>query len=352
MSQPQWLLYGANGHTGRRIAREAALRGMHPILAGRNVQEIDRLAQELDCPSRTFSLNARPLAEHLQNVTLVLNCAGPFTETAARMIDACLEVKASYLDITGEIPAIESAVVRDQRAVAAGVSLISAVGFDVVPSDCLAAMLAARLPGATRLELAFTAMGSISRGTARSMVAQLPAGARIRRDGRVVEVPLGWKTLEAPFPAGPRQAVTISFGDIVTAWMTTHIPNIEVYAALPAWPSRLIRQFRWTFPLLRYQPIREMMSLMVHAMMRGPAPRSEGPTRPAVWGRACDDAGHWVEATLETAEAYELTVLSSLAAVERVLAGGVAPGYQTPARAFGAEFVLGLPETKLNWIKE
>ena len=79
-----------------------------------------------------------------------------------------------YLDITGEIPVIEAAASRHDRAVKAGVCLIPAVGFDVVPSDCLAAMLARRLPDATELILAFTGVSRLSTGTAKTMLEGLP----------------------------------------------------------------------------------------------------------------------------------------------------------------------------------
>jgi saccharopine dehydrogenase (NAD+, L-lysine-forming) len=204
MPDSPWLIYGANGYTGQRIAREAANRRMKPILAGRNAREIGTLAAELKCPSRVFSLSGKGLADHLRDVRLVLNCAGPFTATGEPMMDACLAAKAHYLDITGEIPVIEAAAARHDRAVQAGVSVIPACGFDVVPSDCLAAMLAARLPGAIRLELAFAAGIRISRGTARTIAERIAHGGQARQDGKIVAVPLVWKTMQIPFRGGPQ----------------------------------------------------------------------------------------------------------------------------------------------------
>jgi short subunit dehydrogenase-like uncharacterized protein len=63
------------------------------------------------------------------------------------MMEGCLAAGADYLDITGEIDVIVSAAERSERAAHEGVALLPAVGFDVVPSDCLAAMLAARARG-------------------------------------------------------------------------------------------------------------------------------------------------------------------------------------------------------------
>jgi short subunit dehydrogenase-like uncharacterized protein len=104
------MIYGANGYTGEMIAREAAKRGMRPILAGRNEAAVTALANKLSLPSRVFSLNDEAaVLEGLNEVDLVLHCAGPFSETAEPMMMACLQTKTHYLDITGEISVFELA---------------------------------------------------------------------------------------------------------------------------------------------------------------------------------------------------------------------------------------------------
>ena len=187
-----FLIYGANGYAGGLIAREAARRGLQPILAGRHSKAIRPLAAELNCPWRAFELRATDTTtKHLAGVQAVLNCAGPFVDTVIPMIEACLAAKVHYLDITGEIDVIERAAKYHERAVATGISVIPAVGFDVVPSDCLAAMLAAALPQANRLQLAFTA-GAVSRGTAKTMIETIAHGGRADRGKN----PLGAGRLE------------------------------------------------------------------------------------------------------------------------------------------------------------
>ena len=171
MPNHDWIVYGATGYTGRAIVEEAARRGLRPILAGRNAQSIGDLAKRLGLEHRVFGLgDADTLRASIRGARLVLNCAGPFSATACPMMEACLAEHAHYLDITGEIDIIEAAAALDREAKAAAVILLPAVGFDVVPSDCLAAKLAARLPGASRLTLAFNALGSLSPGTAKTML--------------------------------------------------------------------------------------------------------------------------------------------------------------------------------------
>jgi saccharopine dehydrogenase (NAD+, L-lysine-forming) len=350
MEPSSWLLYGANGYTGRRIAQEAVARGWMPILAGRNAREITALAERLRCPSRVFALDDhRRLVEQLQGVRAVLHCAGPFSATAAPMMDACLEARVHYLDITGEIAVIEAAADRHDRAVEAGVALLPAVGFDVVPSDCLAAMLAERVPGATQLQLAFTFGSRVSPGTARTIAEGLGHGGKARINGRIVTVPIAWKTMLIPFREGSQPAVTVPWGDVATAWHTTGIPNIEVYAALPERQAALMRRFRRLFSLLKVPGIGGVLGYAVRTVLHQQAVPEGESGRASFWGRVSDDHGRTVEATMETPEGYRLTVLTALAAVERVLSDGVSPGFWTPARAFGPHFILSIPETDMQW---
>jgi len=344
------MIYGANGYTGRRIAEEAVRRGSKPILAGRNAGAIGKLAAELDCPSRVFGLgDVGEVAARLADVEAVLHCAGPFSATAEPMMDACLAAGTHYLDITGEIGVIEAGAARHERAVAAGVVLIPAVGFDVVPSDCLAAMLARRLPEATHLILAFTGTGMVSPGTARTMLEGMHEGRRARIDGRITRVPTAWKTLHVPFREGARSAVTIPWGDVASAWHSTGIPNVEVYLAMS--PGQ-IRWLRWTRPLvpaLRLPLPKSLVQSMMRQFIAGRATEKGGAIRSSFWGRVADAEGNSAEVTLQTLEGYRLTVLTALASLERVLAGEAPPGFSTPSKAFGAEFILSFPETDVRW---
>ena len=147
-----WMIYGATGYTGRLIAREAAQQGLAPILAGRNEAEVRKLASSLGLPYRVFGCgSSAQIASELGGVKLVLHCAGPFSATSRPMVEACLQSRAHYLDITGEIPVFERILKASQAFKGAGTVAIPGVGFDVVPSDCLIAMLKRDLPDADAL---------------------------------------------------------------------------------------------------------------------------------------------------------------------------------------------------------
>ena len=197
-----WMVYGANGYTGQLIAEVAKERGEMPVLAGRSADKVRALAGKLGLPWRAFDLE-RP---DLRDVSLVLHCAGPFSATSRPMIDACLSARAHYLDITGEVEVFEAAFERDAEARGRGVVLLPGVGFDVVPSDCLAALLARELPSATRLELAFAPLGRASPGTLKTSIEALPRGGLVRRGGKLVRVPAAYEVREIPFADKRRTA--------------------------------------------------------------------------------------------------------------------------------------------------
>jgi short subunit dehydrogenase-like uncharacterized protein len=335
------MIYGANGYTGELAAEAAAARGARPILAGRREEAVRPLAEKLGCPHKVFDL-AGDVAAELEGVALVLHCAGPFSRTSKPVVDACLARGIHYLDITGEISVFEACHARSEEARRAGSILMPGVGFDVVPSDCLAASLAARLPGATLLQLAFTMLGEPSAGTAKTMLEGLPKGGAIRKDGTITRVPTAWKTMTVRFHDKERSTVTIPWGDVSTAFHSTGIPNIETYVALPRRMisgMKLASAFRG---LLALGPVQRMAARMVERRVKGPDAEARAAGKSELWGRVSDPSGRDVQGTLTTPEGYRFTVIAALAAVDRVLAGGIAPGAHTPSTAFGADFVAGL----------
>lgn len=344
------MIYGANGYTGRLIVDEAVRLGLKPILAGRNRATIEALAAECGCPSRVFALDdPKAIVQSLEGVRAVLNCAGPFSATAVPMAEACLQARTHYLDITGEIDVIEAMAALDARAQEAGVTLLPAVGFDVVPSDCLAAMLADRLPSAKQLLLAFTATSVPSPGTAKTVVEMLPRGGLARINGEIRRVPTAWKTRQIPFRSGTQLAETIPWGDIASAWHSTGIPNIETYMAASPSVIRQQRRLRWLVPLLRFGCVRKMARRYIERTVRGPSAKQRSQGGSSFWGRAADDEGRAVEATLETLEGYALTALTAVACLQHVLGGAVKPGFATPSKAFGKDFILQFPDVDFHW---
>ncbi|HEY1487406.1 MAG TPA: saccharopine dehydrogenase NADP-binding domain-containing protein, partial [Micromonosporaceae bacterium] len=282
-----WMIYGANGYTGELVARLAVGRGERPILAGRNAAAIGALAAELGLEARVADLHD-PVALRaiLDGVRVVAHCAGPFRATAAPMVDACLATGVHYLDVTGEIGVFEEVFARHDDAVAAGVVLLPGAGFDVVPTDCLAATLSAALPGATTLELAFRAGGGLSPGTARSSLEGMAGGGRVRRAGVLVPAAVGTPRRRVPFPSGAATVSAIRWGDLVTAYRSTGIPEITTYTVLP--PGAGISA------VIAWAPVRSLAGRLAGVFVHGPDETRRGRTRTEVWGEVTDSAGNRV----------------------------------------------------------
>lgn len=342
------LIYGANGYTGELIAREALRRGLAPTLAGRNALALATLARDLDLPYRAFSLDdPQALRQALIDAgsPAVLHCAGPFVRTSRPMVDACLAAGASYLDITGEIAVFESVLKRDAEARAAGLVLLPGVGFDVVPTDCLALELKQLLPDATHLDLAFVAEGGgWSRGTLATMLESLPHAGAMRRNGRIVPLPLAAETMEIDLPVGRRTVMSIAWGDIATAFRTTGIPNIRTFTGVPARTVRRLRRFRPLLPLAGSKPVKRLLQLWVRRTVSGPSAAQRSAGKSWIWGEVRNAQGKSVSRCFATAEGYALTGRTAVEAWIRVGRGAVPPGAWTPARAFGASFIAEFDE--------
>lgn len=331
-----WMVYGANGYTGKLVARLAVARGERPVLAGRGPQ-VGALAAELGLEHRIFGLDEA--ATGLDGIDAVAHCAGPFSATARPMVDACLATGTHYLDITGEIDVFEAIFARSDEAAAAGVVLLPGAGFDVVPSDCLAVALAEALPGATSLKLAFVAGGGFSPGTMKTTVEGMAVGGRIRADGRLVTVPVGHSTVDAAFPSGPRAAIALPWGDVASAYRSTGIPNITDYMAVGVPAGLITRTQQLITPLMR-TATGQRLGKKLAGLFAGPADARRSGSHAEFWGEARDDSGRVATATVTTPNSYDITA----DAVVRIAAGigDVTPGSHTPATAFGAGFVRTL----------
>lgn len=343
-----WMIYGANGYTGALIAREAKRRGAAPILAGRHAAKIAQIAGELGLPFRVFSLGVPlDIEAALCGVGLVLNCAGPFSKTADLLMQACLAAKAHYLDITGEIEVLERARRFDAAAKSAGVVLCPGVGFDVTPTDCIALMLKTALPEAHELALGFESDHQMSPGTAKTLVEGLGKSGKIRRGGRIVDLPIGRGCRDIDFGRGLKRAMPVPWGDVASAFYTTGIPNITVFTPISL-PLLAIAWLMSAFGfILRSPRVQNWLIERIEKTVTGPDAATRDASRTWVWGEARDPRGQSKEIRIVGLNGYSLTLFSSLAIVESLIANGSSPGCWTPARIMGKDFILSLPGTSM-----
>jgi len=343
------MIYGANGYTGELIAREAKEQELTPILAGRSKYKIPDLAKELELDFRIFDLSSSAtILDNLLNVDSILNCAGPFSRTSRPIIEACLAAKTHYFDITGEIDVFEAIRQREYHARRRGIMLMPGIGFDVVPTDCLAMRLGQMLPDADTLILAIDSEGRPSQGTAKTMIEGLRQGGKIREFADIKTVSIVHDVREIPFAHQTKTCVTIPWGDVSTAYYTTGIPNIRVYSARPNKDIRLLRLLRLLKPLLKFEGFANSLVKRLTNDERGPDEVALAKSRCYIWGQVQNKHGETVEAHLETPNGYALTVQTAITIMQHFLTHDPKRGVQTPAKMLGAEFIETIPGVKLT----
>ena len=341
-----FLLYGATGYTGQLTARTAVDLGMRPVLAGRNREKVSRLAGELGLPWRAFGLDdgapgaGGALRQALRDVPVVLHCAGPYSRTYPPMVEACLHTGTHYLDITGEMIELEALPKRDEEAKKAGVMLLPSVGYDVVPSDCLALHTARRLPSATHLAMAFTQQGGFSRGTMKSTMDTAGRPGMIRQEGVLTPVPAGFKSRSFDFGQGPVECTTIPWGDVATAYYSTGIPNIETYMGLGPAGAAVLKSADLLKPVTDSALGQRVLMRLMDLVPEGPSAEARAKGYALLVAEVSDGEGHRAVSRMRTPHAYTLTALTALEVVRRVLAGDAPPGFQTPAKAYGPDLVM------------
>jgi short subunit dehydrogenase-like uncharacterized protein len=345
----RFLLYGANGYTGRLVIDYANAYGLTPVLAGRNEMEIKQLAQETGYDHFVIELDDEEMLDKcLSDFDVVLHVAGPFSQTYKKMAEACLRTNTHYLDITGEIGVFQGLQSMDAAARQKGLMLLPGIGFDIVPTDCMAAYLASQMPGGQKLELGFQAGGGISRGTLNTALEGMLVGGMVRENGALKKVPHAYKVKDIDYGQGPIPSSTIPWGDVFTAYYSTGVPNVEVYMAGTRSLIRMQRISRYFSGLIRLAPVRKFAKNRIKAAPPGPSLEQRDSSVSRVWGQITDKENNKKSAIMITPNGYTLTAKTGLMAVQRILQGEFKAGFQTPSTAFGADFILDLEGCSLQ----
>ena len=340
-----WMLYGPYGRSGRLILDEALRRGHRPVLAGRDRAQLSGLRQETGLSTLHVPLeNKTALRGALSDVRCVLLAAGPYQLTGPSMRSACLEAGCSYLDINGEIEDFVSALDCDAGARRVGVAIIAGVGYGVVFTECLAAHLAGRLPGATWLRLSLdTQTVGHSRGAALSRAATMAAGGREIREGALRKRALAFATWRAP--RGDGQGTTFAaapLAELVAVQRSTGIANIVAGIPLSRAAATVLRVAGpWVGRLLARLP---RTSARIESE---PTDAAIAAVRSRVWAEAGDESGRRAAAMLETGEGYRAAAAAAVRGVELQLRQS-RTGAITPVQAFGAGFALLVPGTRIE----
>lgn len=336
----KWMIYGATGYTGRLIAQQAKELGLSPTIAGRNADTVRKLATELDMPWSAFSVDdPDAIRAVLKDHEAVLSVAGPFSATAEQMMQACIDTRTHYLDVTGEIDVFECAANKSATAKDAGVTLMPGVGFDVVPSDCLASHTSKRAKAPKSLVIAIRGLGGPSRGTAKTAVESLGKGTAVRRNGAIINAPAGSLKRTFNFAGHKAEYLAVSWGDVSTAYYSTGIDDIEVYFPAEGPIKTMTKLSRVIGPVLKLNVIQSFFKKQIDKMPAGPSEEERKRDTSVLLAEVTDDDGTVYTSVLHTPNGYTLTADSSIKSVLKVISGKASTGFQTPSMAFGSMFI-------------
>ncbi|MFB6284043.1 MAG: trans-acting enoyl reductase family protein [Halobacteria archaeon] len=327
------LIYGSYGYTGDLISRYAVERDEDVVLAGRNGDELREQGDELGLPTRKF--DADEAEANLDGVDVVLNCAGPFSRTYEPILDACLGEGADYLDITGEIEVFRAAVGATDEAKEQGVTLMPGVGFDVVPTDCLAFHVSRRVENPRKMEIFVEPSGKLSHGTAQTALESLGEGGWVLRDGMLKRKPIAWRTDEIE----GRKGVAVPLADVVTGFYTTGVGDIDTYVLAPGVMRKAMKASRYLGKLPGRRHIKNLFSKAVERTLDGPDESHRKSENATAWCRVVGADRETAVSRLRTPETYRLTKLTALESAVRADGTELEGGFKTPASVWGADYV-------------
>lgn len=343
------LIYGAYGYTGRLIIDECLRKGHKPLIAGRNESKLKAISDAKNLEYEVLDVAEKEKLEAwLQKGTVVIHCGGPFIHTAKQMVEACLKTDTHYLDITGEYQVFDLIQTYSDQAKEQGLMLLPGAGFDVVPSDCLAAHLKDKMPDATHMELAFVSKGGrLSRGTTKTMIENLGDPQVYRKEGKYAFAKMGKRTKEINYGDFEQVSMAISWGDISTAFFSTRIPNIEVYSGTTQDQLNKVKKLGWFGFLVRTKFVRNFLMKQVDKKKDGPSDERREAAQMFLWGKASNGSNS-IEAHLVTPNGYTLTAKTSVLIAEKILNGQFTSGYQTPSTAYGKDIILEIGGCELR----
>ncbi|PWC18816.1 saccharopine dehydrogenase family protein [Brenneria corticis] len=321
------MIYGASGYTGRLITSCLAPMGLNAIIAGRNEAKVAPLAAQYAMPFRIFDLdNSDAIDRALTDVSVLLNCAGPFLATARPLMTAALRNGVHYLDTAAEPDSYLLAEQVAQKASETGVMLLPGCGGSVAMLGCLTAYAVERIAVPAQILIALHVSGMMSRGSALSAAGSISQETLKRYGGHLVaRKPDECRSFN--FGQGAVSCFPVTLPDLITLWRQTAAPDIETFVHISG----------NTFPAGE-----------ISTMPEGPdeAERKRHRYQASVTVTAEDGAQS--QAILDTVNGYTFTAMAAAEAARRVQNGDVRPGFQTPAGLFGKTFAEAIADTTIT----
>lgn len=326
------VVYGAYGHTGRFVVAELLERGWIPVLSGRDAGKLAALGDAFPGLERRLASVEDPasLDRALDGTMAVINCAGPFLDSATPMIEAALRARIHYLDVSAEQQAVLDVFERfSGTAKTATVTVIPAMAFYGGLADLLATAALGDWPDADAIEVAVAldswhpTAGTRLTGARNHYRRPVVAGGKLEP----LADPPPSRRWTFPAPFGSQDMVALPFSEIVT--LSRHVRSAEVHSYLNLAPLKDLRDSHTPPPAPADSHGRSAQTFAVETRVR----RGSQTRRALALGR----------------DIYAITAPLVVEAIERIGDGRrKANGVLAPGEAFDArEFLESLPALDL-----
>ena len=237
-------VFGAYGHTGNFVVGELIKRGFLPVLIGRDKGKLMSFgAKYPNLEMRVASTeNAKSLDRALTGTEAVINCAGPFLDTAVPLVEAAIRSRIHYLDVTAEQTAVKNIFENfAEPARNAGISVVPAAAFFGGLADLLATAAMNDWTEADEIKIA-VALDSWhptegtrttgKRNTARRLVVS-------NKKSEFLSNPPPTMTWDFPPPFANQDVVELPFSEIIT--VSSHLQSSEIHSFINLAPLTDIR---------------------------------------------------------------------------------------------------------------
>jgi short subunit dehydrogenase-like uncharacterized protein len=355
---------GATGFIGKRLMARLLERADGPVyflVHPRSAGKLDALSASLGGARTAVAPldDTAALQAALEPCAAVISCAGsPFTAHGEPVLRAAIATGTHYLDTTGEQPFMRTVFDRDADAREAGVALVTAMGFDYVPGDMVAALTCEDAGPLDEVRLAYwTESFGPSRGTTISAVGQIGSEELEWRDGRLQTGSKSVRrpTVDFPAPAGRQRMVAYPAGEHFT--VPRHIDTRNVRTSLSASTvaphPKLGATVPFTMPAIRFALRTRAKGMVDKAIAKMPEGPSEEERRRARFVIVCEAVGASARrrGVIRGVDVYGLTAFATVEGALRCAAPRYEPtGALAPSQAFDPrEFLAALAEFGVSY---
>jgi hypothetical protein len=276
-------VFGAYGHTGRFVVAELHKRGWKTILSGRDAAKLNKVAADYpESEARVASVDDDgSLDRAMADASAVINCAGPFIDTAIPVIEAALRSGIHYFDVAAEQAAVLAVFERFSRAAKeAGVVIAPAMAFYGGLGDLLATAAMGDWVVADEI-LVGVALDSWkpTRGT-RLTGQRNPGQHFVFSNGRLQRSdPPPPRTWKFPAPFGQQNVVGLSLAETIT--ISRHLRAPQIYAYMNDAPVADIRNPDTPAPAAADESGRSAQTFLMEVIAR----KGDAERRAAAHGR-------------------------------------------------------------------